>query len=104
MNTLTFDSILSNATEIFGITRHQMLGRGRTVDICRARFAVAWVLREEFRLHPEDIGQRIGGRTRTAILAAIGQATNWRDIDLTYRRETDRLRDATQQLRLRRAA
>lgn len=93
MTPTMFNHLLTLTAEEFGLTTHQILGPGKTVDICKGRFALSWVLRDAFKLHPEQIGNWMAGRTRTAILASLGQASNWRETELDFRRQTDRLRE-----------
>jgi chromosomal replication initiation ATPase DnaA len=104
MTKTVFDTLLTIASEEFGVSTRQILAKTRSPDHISARFALAWIMRDVFKLHPEDIGHWMGGRTRTAILAALGQVSDWRETDLGFRRKTDRIFMAARNLNRKAAA
>lgn len=75
MNAFRITHTVDRAAEIFGITREQLIGGGRTYDLTRARHVTALVLWELGCAYPA-IGRRLGNRDRKTALQSVQQARN----------------------------
>lgn len=83
--------IVSAAAHMFRVSAMSITGATRVRDVCRARFAVAWVAREAFGVSSTEIGRALGDRDHSTILWAQCRAEQWRAEDDVYRCATSGL-------------
>ena len=66
----TVDEIQAAAAETFGVSREEMLARGRTPRVAFARQVAMYLARELTDETLPSIGRRFGGRNHTTVLHA----------------------------------
>lgn len=65
---LTLESILNVASDYFGISVDELVGRNRSAKIALARQIVMFVMREELGASLPQIGQTLGGRDHSTVI------------------------------------
>lgn len=68
---LSTDFILDFISEIFGVSRHDIMGPWRDIRIVRARQCVMWMMRHYRMTSYPEIGLRIGGKDHTTVIHAV---------------------------------
>jgi len=81
------------ACEYFGITRDQLLGRGRSQNIAMCRQVAMYLVREIVGLSYPQIGQAFGGRDHTTALYACEKLATLYDEDDAVRRQINDVKD-----------
>ena len=81
------EELIDEAARLFDITRQELTGSSRAHEVVLARQAAAWALR---RCYPElslaRIGELLGGRNHTTIIAAVARAERLARTDRNYAR------------------
>jgi len=73
---ISFEDIAIVACDVFGIRMRDLLGKRRSSNVVRCRFAVAWMAREETGMPLVEIGLRLGGRHHTTTVHALQRAAD----------------------------
>jgi len=63
--------ILLVAAAAYGVTQDDIIGRGRTRHVSRARHVAMWLARQLTVMSYEAIGAVLGGRDHTTVLYAV---------------------------------
>ena len=89
---LTVHALVDRAAVIARVDADLILGRVRTAEVSRVRFAVAWAARTALPHYSLPmIARSLGGRDHTTILHAVRRAESLRASDSYFRSLTDRL-------------
>ena len=81
----------ASAAQAFRVDLVELLGRGRTREVMRARLAAYWLLSTGFDLTREQLGMAMGGRDHSTVIHGVGRAEALRARDAAFRAVTDRL-------------
>lgn len=77
----------------YRITMNDIIAKGRSKPVVKARFITMWTLRTVSGLSLAGIGDQVGGRDHTSIINGISQVELWRRRDPAFRTETNRISD-----------
>lgn len=88
---VTIAAIIDAVAATTGLTRTDLLAERRTVDIAEARNTVFWLARELTELSYQTIGDLVGGRDHSSVLAGWKRVGERRLNDLDFRVATDAL-------------
>jgi hypothetical protein len=91
---LVADAIAA-AARLYGVPRHEIVGKGQNAYVARVRQAAMYVAHRCTGRSLPDIGHRFGGRDHTTVLFAVQKITRMIDTDPDMRREVARLLLAT---------
>jgi chromosomal replication initiator protein len=81
------DEIIDTVASSFGVSREQMLGRGRTRQITLPRQIAMYLLRVEAQFSLPQVGEAIGGRDHTTVMYACDKVADLLETDHRLRRQ-----------------
>ncbi len=91
--TVTLDELMTTVGDYYGISRDDLLGRGRNKELVHPRQVVMYLAREELQLTLPQIGDAIGGRDHTTVIYGVDKVTQSIDNDDSIRREVLAIRE-----------
>lgn len=81
------EELIDEAARLFDVTREELTGSNRTREVVLARQAAAWALHKRYPdLTLAQIGQLLGDRHYTTIIAAVTRAEQRARTDQDYAR------------------
>jgi chromosomal replication initiator protein len=87
------DEIIQTVATSFGISKEQMMGRGRTRQIALPRQIAMYLLREEAHFSLPQVGEIIGGRDHTTVMYACDKVADLLETDHRLRRQVVDIRE-----------
>lgn len=90
---LTLETILNSASDYFGISVDELVGRNRSAKIALARQIVMFVMREELGASLPQIGHVLGGRDHTTVIHGCDKITGDLNRDPELARTISELRN-----------
>jgi chromosomal replication initiator protein len=90
---VSLEDIQRIAGEYFGVSREQLLGRGRSQNIALCRQMAMFLVRDILALSYPQIGQAFGGRDHTTALYAVEKLTGLYDADDATRQQINELKN-----------
>jgi chromosomal replication initiator protein len=91
--TVTLDELVMTVADFYGISRDDLLGRGRIKELVHPRQVVMYLAREELQLTLPQIGDSLGGRDHTTVIYGVDKITQSIDNDDNIRREVLAIRE-----------
>ena len=91
--TVTLDELMTTVADYYGISRDDLLGRGRNKELVHPRQVVMYLAREELQLTLPQIGDAIGGRDHTTVIYGVDKITQLIGSDDGIRREVLAIRE-----------
>jgi chromosomal replication initiator protein len=91
--TVTLDELVMTVADFYGISRDDLLGRGRNKELVHPRQVVMYLAREELQLTLPQIGESLGGRDHTTVIYGVEKITQAIDSDDNIRREVLAIRE-----------
>jgi chromosomal replication initiator protein len=91
--TVTLDELVMTVADFYGISRDDLLGRGRIKELVHPRQVVMYLAREELQLTLPQIGESLGGRDHTTVIYGVEKITQSIDSDDNVRREVLAIRE-----------
>jgi chromosomal replication initiator protein len=91
--TVTLDELMTTVADYYGISRDDLLGRGRNKELVHPRQVVMYLAREELQLTLPQIGDAIGGRDHTTVIYGVDKITQSIGSDDGIRREVLAIRE-----------
>jgi len=91
--TVTLDELVTTVADFYGISRDDLLGRGRNKELVHPRQVVMYLAREELQLTLPQIGESLGGRDHTTVIYGVEKITQSIDGDDGIRREVLSIRE-----------
>ncbi|CAG0928781.1 Chromosomal replication initiator protein DnaA [Thermoflexales bacterium] len=91
--TVTLDELVMTVSDFYGISRDDLLGRGRNKELVHPRQVVMYLAREELQLTLPQIGESLGGRDHTTVIYGVEKVTQAIDSDDNIRREVLAIRE-----------
>jgi chromosomal replication initiator protein len=91
--TVTLDELVMTVADFYGISRDDLLGRGRNKELVHPRQVVMYLAREELQLTLPQIGESLGGRDHTTVIYGVEKITQSIDSDDGIRREVLSIRE-----------
>ena len=88
---IRISQILATVAATTDLEPSDIKGISRYVEVCRARKAMVWIIREATDHSWASIGRVLSGRDHTTIIAAYRSAKKLREQDEDFRDWTDRL-------------
>jgi chromosomal replication initiator protein len=85
------ETIIREASRVFGVRRSDIVGACREDHVCRARFGAMWSIRKGLRYSLNRTGRLFGNRDHTTVLHAERRAEAMRDENESFRKATDDL-------------
>jgi len=90
---VTLDEMMTTVADYYGISRDDLLGRGRNKELVHPRQVVMYLARAELQLTLPQIGEAIGGRDHTTVIYGVDKITQSIDNDDSIRREVLAIRE-----------
>jgi chromosomal replication initiator protein len=90
---VTLDELMTTVGDYYGVSRDDLLGRGRNKELVHPRQVVMYLAREELQLTLPQIGDAIGGRDHTTVIYGVDKVTQSIDSDDSIRREVLAIRE-----------
>jgi len=90
---VSLEDIQRVAGEFFGVTREQLLGRGRSQNIALCRQVAMYLVRDILGLSYPQIGQAFGGRDHTTALYAVDKLSSLYDEDDAMRQQINEVKN-----------
>jgi chromosomal replication initiator protein len=91
--TVTLDELVMTVADFYGISRDDLLGRGRNRELVHPRQVVMYLAREELQLTLPQIGESLGGRDHTTVIYGVDKINQSIDSDDSIRREVLAIRE-----------
>jgi chromosomal replication initiator protein len=91
--TVTLEELVITVADFYGISRDDLLGRGRNKELVHPRQVVMYLAREELQLTLPQIGESLGGRDHTTVIYGVEKITEALDSDDNTRREILSIRE-----------
>jgi len=88
---ITFPEILQEGARLFGVTKTEILSKGRSKTVARARNAVALVARECLKSSFPELGRYMGSRDHTTLMSSVGSARALMQEDSHFRQRVEEL-------------
>ncbi len=92
-STVTLDEVVSTVAVHFGVSRDDLLGRGRNKELVHPRQVAMYLAREELQLTLPQIGEALGGRDHTTVMYGVDKIAESIDKDDNLRRDILVLRE-----------
>ncbi len=91
--TVTLDELVMTVADFYGISRDDLLGRGRNKELVHPRQVVMYLAREELQLTLPQIGESLGGRDHTTVIYGVDKIAQSIDSDDSIRRDVLSIRE-----------
>ncbi|MBI9044994.1 MAG: chromosomal replication initiator protein DnaA [Anaerolineaceae bacterium] len=87
------DQIVNAVSDVFGISKEKMIGRGRTREVVLPRQVAMYLLRKEANVSLPQIGNKLGGRDHSTVMHACDKIKDMIERDNRLRRQVIKVRE-----------
>lgn len=91
--TVTLDEMVMTVSDFYGVSRDDILGRGRNKELVLPRQVAMYLAREELQMTLPQIGDALGGRDHTTVMYGVEKITQAIGSDDNVRREVMSIRE-----------